>query len=131
MGKSLFKDVSQKNALALILGSTRSYLKLDEISCLLGGEATMIELADYITGGKYSAAEAKIEAAEVRAEVAEAKAKAEIAEAKAEAETEKTKAEARVKLVKSVFKMKINNFDLPTISSVVGLSIDEIEQILN
>jgi hypothetical protein len=27
--------------------------------------------------------------------------------------------------------MKTNNFDLPTISSVIGLSVDEIEQILN
>ncbi|MDR1085484.1 MAG: hypothetical protein LBP22_11695 [Deltaproteobacteria bacterium] len=68
----------------------------------------MIELADYISGGKISAAEAK-----------------------AKAEAEKVKAEARVKFVKSVFKMKTNNFDLPIISSVIGLSIDEIEQILN
>jgi multidrug efflux pump subunit AcrA (membrane-fusion protein) len=79
----------------------------------LGGEETVIELADYIPGGKISAAEAEIETAEVRAEVAEAR-----------AEAEKIKAEARVKLVKSVFKMKTNNFDLPTIISIVGLNID-------
>jgi hypothetical protein len=108
LGKSLFKEVSPKKALALIVGSTCSFLKLDEISRLLGGEETMIELADYISGGKISAAEAK-----------------------AKAEAEKVKAEARVKFVKSVFKMKTNNFDLPIISSVIGLSIDEIEQILN
>jgi hypothetical protein len=83
----------------------------------------MIELADYISGGKLSAAEAEVE-----------KAKAEAAEAKAEAAEAKAKAEAadfRAKIERSVFKMKINNFDLPTISDVIGLSIDEIERILN
>jgi hypothetical protein len=132
LGRSLFKDVYPKKALALIVGSTCSFLKLDEISCLLGGEETMLELADYISGGKLSAAEAEIEKA--KAEAAEAKTKAEVAEAKAEVAEAKAKAEAadfRAKLEKSVFKMKMNNFDLPTISDVIGLSIDEIERILN
>jgi hypothetical protein len=37
----------------------------------------------------------------------------------------------KARLIKSVFKMKLDNVDLPTISAYTGLSIEEIEHILS
>jgi hypothetical protein len=81
----------------------------------LGEEEAMAmnDLANYITGGDYM------------------KAKADAAKAMAEIEKFRADREAiKARHIKSVFKMKLDNFDLPTISYYLGLSIEEMEQIL-
>jgi hypothetical protein len=55
--------------------------------------------------------------------------KAKVDAEKYRADTDRESEKAR--LVRSVFKMKLANLDLPTISSFSGLNIEESEQILN
>jgi hypothetical protein len=98
----------------------------------LGGEEamTMNDLANYITGGDYM--KAKAEAARATVEIEKIRADAEKFRADAATAIEKFKSEAeKARIIKSVFKMKLDNLDLSTISSYTGLSIEEIEQILN
>jgi hypothetical protein len=87
----------------------------------LGGEEKMNDLANYITGGDYM--KAKADAEKFKADLATAN--GEVDKIRADREAEKAR------LIKSVFKMKLANLDLPTISSFLGLSIEEIEQILS
>jgi hypothetical protein len=107
LAQSLFKEDEQQRDLALVVASTHALLGRGTLSDLLGGGKKMNELANYLSGGDYM------------------KVKAENDKIRSEREAEKTK------VANIVLKMKLANFDLPTIRFYTGLSIEEIEQILN
>jgi uncharacterized protein YaiL (DUF2058 family) len=140
LAKSLFNKEDQQKDLALLVRSTSSYLMKDQLKVLLGGEVTMIELANYLSDGEFMEAKAGMKAETARADAEKARADAEKAradradadKARAEKDAEKARADAeKARLEKIIFKMKLSNLDLPTISSFTGLKIEEIEQILN
>jgi hypothetical protein len=87
------------------------------------------------TKAKAEAAEIRAEAAEIRAVAAETKAKAEVAELRAEvaeAELRAEAAELKAKIYSVMAAARyLQSFDPSTISKVTGLSVEEVERILN
>ncbi|MDR1606792.1 MAG: hypothetical protein LBT38_00055 [Deltaproteobacteria bacterium] len=119
--KSLVAPV-KKTEFALVVASTYTHIK-DE----LYGEDLMNQLADLKSGGKIS----KVKNALPEKDAEIARIEKSTAETYAEIARIENAAAEKAKLIKRVFKMKLDNLDLPTISLYSGLSVEEVEEILN
>jgi hypothetical protein len=113
----LFNKPFQDKFLGLSASFLNKYLKLSELSSLLGLDGSeMQELADLFSNGRYSSLETLND--KLMTETAELKAA-------------KEAAELRSKIEKMVFKLSRNTTNSAEIAQHTGLSIEEIEQILN